>query len=210
MRMILLAAPGAGKGTQAEILSKHFNIPTISTGAILRKSIKDGTELGKLAKRYIDDGRLVPDNVMIDVIKTRLNEDDCIGGFILDGFPRTIPQAEALRNSGIEIDCVLNIVVSDETIIERLSGRLECSKCSATFHKEHRKPERDGICDVCGGKLVTRADDKPETIKDRLATYHFKTEPLIDFYRKLDLLRVARGRDDISDTTREILSVLEK
>ncbi len=210
MKMILLAAPGAGKGTQAEILCKHFNIPTISTGAILRKNIKEGTELGKIAKQYIDEGNLVPDDVMIGVIKARLSEDDCKDGFILDGFPRTLPQAEALKNSDIEIDCVLNIDVSDDKIINRLSGRLECSKCAATFHKEHRKPQRDGVCDICGGVLVTRADDKPETVKSRLETYHRETEPLIGFYSELGLLKVAKGKDDISSTTKEILDVLGK
>lgn len=210
MKMILLAAPGAGKGTQAEILCKNFNIPTISTGAILRKNIKEGTELGKIAKQYIDEGNLVPDDVMIGVIKARLSEDDCKDGFILDGFPRTLPQAEALKNSDIEIDCVLNIDVSDDKIINRLSGRLECSKCAATFHKEHRKPKKDGLCDICGGELVTRADDKPETVKSRLETYHRETEPLIGFYRELGLLKVAEGKDDISSTTKEILNVLGK
>ncbi len=210
MKMILLAAPGAGKGTQAEILCKHFNIPTISTGAILRKNIKEGTELGKIAKQYIDEGNLVPDDVMIGVIKSRLSEEDCKGGFILDGFPRTLPQAEALKNSDIEIDCVLNIDVKDEKIIERLSGRLECSKCAATFHKEHRKPQKDGVCDICGGELTTRADDKPETVKSRLETYHRETEPLIGFYRELGLLKVAEGKDDISGTTKEILDTLSK
>lgn len=208
MRMILLAAPGAGKGTQAEILCKHFGIPTISTGAILRKNIKEGTELGKLAKKYIDDGKLVPDSVMIDVIKSRLSEEDCKDGFILDGFPRTLPQAEVLKNSDIEIDCVLNIDVSDEEIIGRLSGRLECSKCAATFHKEHRKPQKEGVCDNCGGELITRADDNPETIKSRLDIYHTETEPLIDFYRKLGLLKVVRGKSEIKETTEEILKIL--
>ncbi len=208
MRIILLAAPGAGKGTQAEKLSEHFGIPTISTGAILRKSIKDGTELGGIAKNYIDDGKLAPDDIMIEVIKSRLNEDDCKGGFILDGFPRTLAQAEMLENSDIKIDAVLNIDVPDEKIIERLSGRLECSKCAATFHKSHRKPEKEGICDNCGGKLITRADDNPETIKDRLNVYHTQTEPLIGFYKERGLLKTAHGQEEISDTTKEVLRVL--
>ncbi len=208
MRLILLAAPGAGKGTQAEKLKEHFGIPTISTGAILRQNIKDGTGLGLLAKKYIDGGNLIPDDVMIGVMKDRLSQDDCKNGFILDGFPRTIAQAEALDKSDIEIDCVLNIDVPDEKIIARLSGRLECSKCAATFHKEYRKPEKDGICDNCGGELVTRADDTPETVKSRLEVYHTQTEPLIQFYKNKGMLRVAIGQEGISDTTREVLKAL--
>ena len=208
MRLILLAAPGAGKGTQAEKLSEHFGIPTISTGAILRKNIKEGTELGVLAKKYIDDGKLVPDNVMIDVMRARLAEDDCKNGFILDGFPRTLAQAEELEKSDIEIDRVLSIVVPDEKIVARLSGRLECSKCGTTFHKQYRKPEKDGICDNCGGELVTRADDKPETVKSRLEVYHAQTEPLLKFYDAKGMLRTAYGQEEISDTTKEVLKAL--
>ena len=208
MRLILLAAPGAGKGTQAEKLSEHFGIPTISTGAILRKNIKDETKLGMLAKRYIDDGNLVPDDVMIEVVKSRLSEADCKDGFILDGFPRTLNQAEELEKSGIVIDAVLNIHVADETIIERLSGRLECSKCAATFHKQYRRPEKEGVCDNCGGELITRADDNPETVASRLKTYHTQTEPLIKFYQSRDLLKTAQGQGEISDTTKEVLKAL--
>lgn len=208
MRLILLAAPGAGKGTQAEKLCEHFGIPTISTGAILRKNIKEGTELGKLAQKYIDGGNLIPDDVMIEVMKSRLSEDDCKNGFILDGFPRTIAQAEALDKSDIQIDCVLNIDVPDEKIVERLSGRLECSKCAATFHKLYRKPAADGVCDNCGGELVTRADDAPETVKSRLEVYHTQTEPLIEFYKNKGMLRTAVGQEEISDTTREVLKAL--
>lgn len=208
MKVILLAAPGAGKGTQAELLSKHFGIPTISTGAILRKNIKEGTELGKIAKQYIDDGNLIPDDVMIQVMYSRLSEDDCKNGFILDGFPRTIKQAEELDKSEIEIDYILNIDVPDEEIIERLSGRLECSKCGTTFHKEHRKPKQDGVCDNCGGELVTRKDDKPETIKSRLEIYHTQTEPLVEYYEKKGMLRTAIGQDTIEDTTKEVLKAL--
>lgn len=208
MRVILLAAPGAGKGTQAEKLSEYFGIPTISTGAILRKNIKEKTELGELAKSYIDGGNLVPDDVMIKVMKARLSEDDCKRGFILDGFPRTLTQAETLEKSGIEIDVVLNINVPDEKIIERLSGRLECSKCAATFHKLYRKPEKEGICDACGGELITRADDKPETIKSRLEVYHTQTEPLINFYKERGILKTAQGQEEISDTTKEVLKAL--
>lgn len=208
MKLILLAAPGAGKGTQAEKLSEHFGIPTISTGAILRKNIKEETKLGRLAKGYIDDGNLVPDEVMIEVVKSRISEDDCKDGFILDGFPRTLNQAEALEKSDIKLDAVLNIDVADETIIERLSGRLECSKCAATFHKIYRKPEKEGICDNCGGELITRADDNPETIKSRLETYHTQTEPLLKFYRERNLLKTASGQDEISDTTKNVLKAL--
>lgn len=208
MRLILLAAPGAGKGTQAEKMSEHFGIPTISTGAILRKNIKEGTELGKLAQQYIDGGNLIPDDVMLKVMNARLSEDDCKDGFILDGFPRTLAQAEALDKSDIKIDCVLNIDVPDDKIIERLSGRLECSKCAATFHKLYRQPKIDGKCDNCGGELVVRADDKPETVKSRLEVYHTQTEPLINFYKEKGMLRTAVGQEEISDTTKEVLKAL--
>ena len=208
MRLILLAAPGAGKGTQAEKLSQHFGIPTISTGAILRKNIKEGTELGKLAQSYIDVGNLVPDDIMIRIMNARLSEDDCKSGFILDGFPRTLAQAQALDASDIDIDKVLNIIVPDEKIITRLGGRLECSKCAATFHKIYRAPATEGICDVCGGSLVTRADDRPETVKSRLEIYHQQTEPLLKFYREKGLLVTAYGQEEISDTTAEVLKAL--
>ncbi len=208
MKVILLAAPGAGKGTQAEMLSKHFNIPTISTGSILRKNIKEGTELGLIAKKYIDDGNLIPDDVMIKVMYSRLSEDDCKNGFILDGFPRTLKQAEEFDKSEIGIDYILNIDVPDEEIIERLSGRLECAKCGTTFHKEHRKPEKDGVCDNCGGELVTREDDKPETIKSRLNIYHTQTEPLIQYYVNKNMLITVKGQKTIEDTTKEVLKAL--
>lgn len=208
MKFILLAAPGAGKGTQAELLSKHFNIPTISTGAILRRNISEETELGKVASQYINDGNLVPDEVMIGIVEKRLTEDDCKNGFILDGFPRTIAQAEALDNSGIGIDKVLNIEVPDEKIIARLSGRLECKSCGATFHTLYRVPKEAGKCDNCGGELTTREDDKPETVKSRLQTYHTQTEPLKVFYEKQGKLRTAYGQEEIADTTKEVLKAL--
>lgn len=208
MRLILLAAPGAGKGTQAEKLSEHFSIPTISTGAILRKNIKEGTELGKIAKKYIDDGNLIPDDVMIQVMNDRLAEDDCKNGFILDGFPRTLTQAQELDKSHIQIDCVLNLNVPDQDIINRLSGRLECSKCAATFHKIHRQPKEEGVCDICGGALVTRADDTPETVKSRLSTYHTQTEPLLKFYNEKGLLKTVDGQDGIEKTTQAVLKAL--
>lgn len=209
MRLILLAAPGAGKGTQAEKLSEHYHIPTISTGAILRHNIQEGTALGKLAQQYIDGGNLIPDDVMIQVMKDRLAQEDCKDGFILDGFPRTLTQAEALDASDIPIDVVLNLEVEDETIIKRLSGRLECKECAATFHKEHRKPMKEGVCDLCGGELTTRADDKPETVKSRLEIYHERTEPLLNFYREKGMVRTAAGQNEIADTTAEVLRVLE-
>lgn len=208
MRLILLAAPGAGKGTQAEILSEHFQIPTISTGAMLRKNMQEQTELGKIAKQYIDDGKFIPDDVIIEVVKARLSEPDCKNGFILDGFPRTIPQAEALTESGIPVDIVLNLKVSDETIIERLVGRRECKNCGATYHTEHNKPQKDGVCDKCGGELVQRKDDKLETIRTRLDTYHEQTEPLISYYEEKNLLRIAMSKDTIAETTEEVLRVL--
>ena len=209
MRLILLAAPGAGKGTQAEKLSAHYGIPTISTGAILRHNIQQETELGKLAKQYIDGGNLIPDDVMIEVMRSRLAEDDCKAGFILDGFPRTLTQAEALDASDITIDAVLNLVVPDETIISRLAGRLECKNCAATFHTEFRKPKVAGICDNCGGELVVRADDKPETVKSRLSVYHTQTEPLLRYYTQKGILKTAMGHGDIDETTAEVLRALE-
>lgn len=209
MNFILLAAPGAGKGTQAELLSKHFNIPTISTGAILRQNIKDGTELGKLAAGYINDGKLIPDDVMIGIVEKRLAEKDCANGFILDGFPRTLAQAEALDASDICVDKVLNIEVPDEKIIARLSGRLECKSCGTTFHTLYRVPKEAGKCDNCGGELVTREDDKPETVKKRLEVYHEQTEPLLAFYKKQGKLRTAFGQEEIADTTKEVLKAIE-
>lgn len=208
MKLIILAAPGAGKGTQAELLSKHYNIPTISTGAILRKNISEGTELGNLAKQYINDGKFVPDDVMIQVVTSRLSENDCKNGFILDGFPRNINQADALEKAGVLIDAVLTIEVSDETIVERLGGRLECKECGSTYHKLYNAPKISGVCDKCGGVLVTREDDKPETIKERLNTYHTQTEPLKEYYDKKGLLRTAYGQEEIADTTSEVLKAL--
>ena len=209
MRLIMLAAPGAGKGTQAEMLSEHFEIPTISTGAILRKNIKNETELGKIAAQYINDGKLIPDELMLKVMDDRLKQDDCKNGFILDGFPRTLAQAEALTASHIEIDKVLMLVVDDETIIERLGGRLVCGSCGATYHKEHKKPKLDGVCDKCGGELGTRADDKPETVRDRLCTYHEQTEPLVEYYKGEGILRVVTGKTDITETYKAVLEALE-
>lgn len=210
MNLILLAAPGAGKGTQAELLCEKFGIPTVSTGAMLRKNIADGTQLGKMAEKYINDGKLVPDDVIIGLVQNRIAEDDCKNGFILDGFPRTIAQAEALSSSDVKIDKVLNIEVPDEKIIERLAGRLECESCGTTYHKEHRPPKVEGKCDRCGGNLRVRDDDKPETVKQRLKTYHTQTKPLVDYYREKGMLRVVSGREKIEDTHEAVLSALEK
>ena len=208
MNVILLAAPGAGKGTQAERLSKHYGIPSISTGVMLRKSIKEGTDFGKKAQQYIDKGQLVPDDLMIEVVGTRIGKEDCRNGFILDGFPRTITQAEALEESGINIDAVLTIEVPNEKIIERLTGRLECKSCGTTFHRIYRVPKVEGVCDNCGGALTVRADDRPETVKSRLDIYHRRTEPLKEFYKGRGKLRVAVGQEDIDDTTKEVLRAI--
>lgn len=209
MKLILLGAPGAGKGTQAEIICEKFNIPTISTGNILRAAIKNGTEMGLKAKSYIDAGELVPDSVVIGIINDRLSEKDCENGFILDGFPRTIPQAEALDKMNIEIDCALSIEVADEKIMQRLSGRRVCPSCGASYHIEYKKPAKEGICDLCGGALVHRNDDKPETIAERLKVYHEQTEPLKDFYKKAGKLRIVQGQEEVKDTTALVLAALE-
>lgn len=209
MKLILLGAPGAGKGTQAEVICEKFNIPAISTGNILREAIKNGTEMGLKAKSYIDNGNLVPDEVVIGIIKDRLAEDDCKNGFILDGFPRTIPQAEALDSMNIGIDCALSIEVADEKIMQRLSGRRVCLTCGATYHVDYKKPAKEGICNTCGAELVQRNDDKPETIADRLAVYHSQTEPLKDYYKKAGKLITVEGQEEVKDTTRLVLAALE-
>lgn len=209
MKLILLGAPGAGKGTQAEIICEKFNIPTISTGNILREAIKNGTEMGLKAKSYIDNGNLVPDSVVIGIISDRLKMEDCKNGFILDGFPRTIPQAEALDKMGIQIDCALSIEVADEKIMQRLSGRRVCGGCGASYHIDYKKPAVSGICDACGEKLVQRNDDKPETIADRLAVYHKQTEPLKDYYKAAGKLKIVEGQEEVSDTTALTLKALE-
>ncbi|MBO5726268.1 MAG: adenylate kinase [Clostridia bacterium] len=209
MKLILLGAPGAGKGTQAEVICEKFNIPAISTGNILREAIKNGTEMGLKAKSYIDNGNLVPDEVVIGIIKDRLAEDDCNNGFILDGFPRTIPQAEALDSMNIGIDCALSIEVADEKIMQRLSGRRVCLTCGATYHVDYKKPAKEGICNTCGAELVQRNDDKPETIADRLAVYHSQTEPLKDYYKKAGKLITVEGQEEVKDTTRLVLAALE-
>lgn len=209
MKLIMLGAPGAGKGTQAQILSDKYCIPTISTGAIIRGAIKNETPTGKLAKDYIDRGELVPDDVVIGIIKERLSEDDCKDGFILDGFPRTIPQAEALDSLGIEIDRVVDIEVDDDLIVERLSGRRECSKCGATYHIVNNPSQKGDICERCSAPLTRRADDNPETIKSRLAVYHSQTEPLIEFYKSKGNLLVADGNGSLDATNDAIIKALE-
>ena len=209
MKLILLGAPGAGKGTQAEIISEKYNIPTISTGNIIRAALKNGTEMGLKAKSYSDAGELVPDNVVIGIIKERLSEADCKEGYILDGFPRTIPQAVALDDMGFVIDAALSIEVADEEIVKRMSGRRVCEKCGASYHTEFKKPEVEGVCNLCGGKLVIRKDDEPETVKNRLNVYHEQTEPLKDFYKSCGKLITVEGQDKVEDTTRLVLDALE-
>lgn len=209
MKLIMLGAPGAGKGTQAQILSDRYGIPTISTGAIIRGAIKNETPTGKMAKAYIDKGELVPDEVVIGIIKERLSEPDCQNGFILDGFPRTIPQAEALDSLGVEIDKVIDIEVDDDLIITRLSGRRECSKCGATYHVVNNPSKAGDKCERCDSALTTRADDNPETIKSRLDVYHSQTEPLIEYYKKKGNLAVALGEGSLEATTDAIIKVLE-
>jgi len=208
MKLILLGAPGAGKGTQAELICEKLNIPAISTGNIIREAMKQGTEMGKKAKERVDAGQLVPDEVVIGIIKERLSQDDCKGGFILDGFPRTIPQAEALDTMGIEIDKVLSIEVSDENIIRRMSGRRVCPDCGASYHIEYKKPAKEGICNACGASLIIRKDDKPETVLDRLNVYHEQTEPLKEFYNGKGKLVTVEGQEELKDTTRLTFAAL--
>lgn len=209
MKLILLGAPGAGKGTQAEIISEHLSIPTISTGNIIRAALKAQTEMGIKAKEFIDKGLLVPDDVVIGIVRDRLKEDDCKNGFILDGFPRTVPQAEALDEMGIEIDKVIDIQVPDEKIVQRLSGRRVCGGCGASYHLLYKKPEKDGVCNLCGAQLVQRTDDKEETILERLKIYHEQTEPLVDYYTKKNKLVAVEGQEEVADTTALTLKALE-
>ena len=209
MNMIFLGAPGAGKGTQAEIVSDKYAIPAISTGAIIREAIKNQTEMGIAAKQYTEKGALVPDEVVIGIIKERLAMDDCKAGFILDGFPRTVPQAEALEEMGVEIDLVVNIFVPDEKIVERMSGRRVCAKCGASYHTSFN-PSKDGVnCDKCGEALSIRKDDAPEVVKSRLVTYHEQTQPLEDFYEKRGKLATVVGQEKVEDTTALTLALIE-
>lgn len=208
MKLIMLGAPGAGKGTQAEILSRKLGVPTISTGNILRAAVKAGTPIGLKAKSYMDAGALVPDDVIIGIIAEALKGPDCEKGYILDGVPRTIPQAEAMEKQGVEIDFALDIEVDDDTIVERMSGRRTCEACGASFHIVNFPPKKEGVCDKCGQPLVIRKDDEPETVKARLATYHAQTEPLIAFYRERGKLRTVDNQPTIEATTAEIEKAL--
>ena len=206
--MILLGAPGAGKGTQAEILSARLSIPTISTGNILRAAIKEGTPTGLEAKSYMDAGRLVPDSVIIGIVAERLGQPDCAGGFILDGVPRTIGQAEALDAAGIAFDKVLSIEISDGEIEERMSGRRVCQSCGAPYHVKAKPPKQEGVCDACGGPLVQREDDRAETVRKRLEVYHAETEPLKGFYEGKGILIPVANQDTIEGTNRVIMEAL--
>ena len=208
MRLILLGAPGAGKGTQAEILSKELNIPTISTGNILRAAMKNGTPVGLKAKSYVEAGKLVPDDVIIGIIEERLAQPDCRNGYILDGVPRTIPQAQAMEDKGVAIDWAVTIEVEDETIVQRMSGRRTCKNCSQTFHIVNNPPKQEGICDSCGGELTIRKDDAPETVMTRLQVYHKETEPLKDFYAERGKLKTVENQPSIEATTAAIRETL--
>jgi len=212
MRIVLLGPPGAGKGTQAAKLVEKYDIPHISTGDIFRKHLKEQTKLGLKAKEYMDKGLLVPDELVVDIVKERLMEDDCTKGFLLDGFPRTVEQADALEEElkklNQKLDGVINIEVRDEIIIDRLTGRLVCKKCGATFHEKFNKPKQEGICDICGGELYTRDDDKVETVKNRLDVYKKQTQPLIDYYAKKGLLKTINGEADTETVFAKICEVL--
>ncbi|MBR3144541.1 MAG: adenylate kinase [Clostridia bacterium] len=208
MNLILLGAPGAGKGTMAAVIAKKYDIPTVSTGNIIRAALKSGSEMGKKAKEYTDKGALVPDSIVIDIIKERLAEKDCKNGFILDGFPRTIVQAKALDDMGVKIDAALLLDAPDELIIERMSGRRVCEKCGASYHIVTIKPKRENVCDVCGGALVTRDDDKPETVKSRLAVYHEQSEPLVDYYKAQNKLLKAEVDNNYEHTAKVVIDTL--
>ena len=210
MNLILMGAPGAGKGTQAEIISEKFQIPAISTGEILRAAIKAGTELGKTAQSFMDSGNLVPDEVVIGIIKEHLSSDACKNGFILDGFPRSVAQAEALESFGVKIDAVLAIEVEDERIVARMGGRRVCPTCGASYHVSYNPPAKEGICDKCSAELIIRKDDAAETVRNRLVTYHNQTEPLKAFYAERDLLIVVEGQEELDDTTRLVSEALAK
>ena len=209
MKLILLGAPGAGKGTQAEVICDHLHIPAISTGNIIREALKSGTEMGLRAKSYMDEGKLVPDEVVIGIIQERLAKDDCKNGFILDGFPRTIPQAEALDVMGVVIDKVIDIEVPDEKIVQRMSGRRVCESCGASYHLEYKAPGQPGVCDKCAGTLVQRKDDHPDTVRERLRVYHEQTEPLKGYYAASGKLFIVEGQEEVADTTKLTLAALE-
>lgn len=208
MKLILLGAPGAGKGTQAEVISDALGIPQISTGNILREAVKNGTEYGLKAKAAMDSGSLVSDDVVIGILKDRIAEDDCKNGFILDGFPRTVPQAEALENMGVNIDKVVEIYVPDETIQQRLSGRRVCESCGASYHTQFKPSKEEGKCDKCGGNTVQRKDDHPDTVIERLKVYHEQTAPLKDFYSKRGKLETVIGQDEVAETSKLTLKAV--
>lgn len=212
MKIIMLGAPGAGKGTQAKMIAEKYGVPHVSTGDIFRANIKNGTELGMEAKKYMDQGLLVPDELTVRILLDRVAQDDCRNGYVLDGFPRTIPQAEvldgALSERGDKIDYAINVDVPDENIIKRMGGRRACLSCGATYHIEHIPPKQDGICDVCGKELVLRDDDKPETVKNRLEVYHKQTQPLIDFYEAKGILRSVDGTVPMKDVFAAIVEIL--
>ena len=208
MNLILLGAPGAGKGTQAELLVKQLGIPAISTGNMLREAMANGTELGKLAKKYMDEGALVPDELILGIVADRVSQPDCEKGFILDGVPRTLAQAEALEAKGVKIDHVISIEVDDAAIEGRMTGRRVCAKCGASYHIVANPPKAEGICDSCGGELIVRKDDKPETVRHRLEVYHASTEVLKDFYGKLGRLRIVNGNQPIGDANEDILKAI--
>lgn len=214
MKLIMLGAPGAGKGTQAARVAAELQIPHISTGDIFRANIKNGTELGKKAKAFMDAGKLVPDELTCDLVADRIAKDDCANGFILDGFPRTIPQAEALDkvlvSRGEKVDYAVNIDVPDEAIISRMSGRRACVTCGATYHIQFNPPKKEGICDNCGGELILREDDKPETVKTRLNVYHEQTQPLIDFYQAKGVLVTVDGTQALDDVFKAVLAKIGK
>lgn len=212
MKIIMLGAPGAGKGTQAKMIAKEYGIPHISTGDIFRANIKEGTELGKEAKTYMDAGQLVPDELTVKILLDRVAKDDCKNGYVLDGFPRTIPQAEvldeALTKLGDKIDFAIDVDVPDENIVRRMGGRRACVTCGATYHIEHVPPKKEGICDTCGSELILRDDDKPETVSNRLKVYHDQTQPLIDFYTKKGVLKSVDGTVDMMDVFAAIKAIL--
>ena len=214
MKIIMLGAPGAGKGTQAKKIADNYGIPHISTGDIFRANIKNGTELGKKAKEYMDQGLLVPDELVVDLVVDRVQKDDCVKGYVLDGFPRTIPQAEALDAAltalGTAIDYAIDVDVPDANIVRRMSGRRACVACGATYHIEHIPPKTEGICDRCSSTLILRDDDKPETVTKRLEVYHAQTQPLIDYYTKRGVLKTVDGTKDMEAVFAEITSILEQ
>ncbi len=213
MKIIMLGAPGAGKGTQAQMIAEKYNIPHISTGDIFRANIKNGTELGKKAKGYMDAGQLVPDELTVELLLDRVAQDDCKEGYVLDGFPRTIPQADVLDSEltklGDAVDFAINVDVPDENIVRRMSGRRACLKCGATYHIEHIPPKAEGICDKCGSELVQREDDKPETVQNRLNVYHEQTQPLIDYYEKKAILKTVDGTKDMKEVFADITAILD-